>query len=194
MRLNRVRIEGAVTGQSAVRKLAMGRGQSLAEAWRWAYLKHSSSLPPVSPSMYFCACESKRVCCIDWSFPMKKLFTCLLMLSLFISAFVFPLTAQTRVRRVGQNPTPPVPNASTPSRPPVLGGASTTAGQEKVQSPTTNSGPEEVGAGDVIRVETTLVTLPVSVTDRNGRYIPDLIKEDFRLWEDGVEQQVAFFS
>jgi VWFA-related protein len=39
-----------------------------------------------------------------------------------------------------------------------------------------------------------LVTIPVSVTDRNGRYIPNLRKEDFRLWEDGVEQSVAFFS
>ena len=38
------------------------------------------------------------------------------------------------------------------------------------------------------------MTLPVSVTDRNGRYIPNLTKTDFRLWEDGVEQQVAFFS
>jgi VWFA-related protein len=51
-----------------------------------------------------------------------------------------------------------------------------------------------VDAGDVIRVNTTLVTLPVSVTDRDGRYIPNLRKEDFRLWEDGVEQPVAFFS
>jgi VWFA-related protein len=51
-----------------------------------------------------------------------------------------------------------------------------------------------VEAGDVIRVDTTLVTLPVSVTDRDGRYIPNLRKEDFRLWEDGVEQNVAFFA
>jgi len=57
-----------------------------------------------------------------------------------------------------------------------------------------NNGPEEVDAGDVIRVNTTLVTLPVSVTDRDGRYIPNLRKEDFRLWEDGVEQNVAFFA
>lgn len=125
---------------------------------------------------------------------MKKSFARLLLLSLFITAFVNPLTAQTRERRVGQNPTPSTPNASTPSRPPVLGGRTTTAGQPSVQSPTINSGPEEVDAGDVIRVDTTLVTLPVSVTDRNGRYIPNLTKEDFRLWEDGVEQQVAFFA
>jgi VWFA-related protein len=30
--------------------------------------------------------------------------------------------------------------------------------------------------------------------DRDGRYVPNLRKEDFRLWEDGVEQNVAFFS
>ena len=125
---------------------------------------------------------------------MKKSFACLLLLSLFITALVNPLTAQTRERRVGQNPTPSTPNASTPSRPPVLGGTGTTAGKPSAQSPTVNSGPEEVEAGDVIRVDTTLVTLPVSVTDRNGRYIPNLTKEDFRLWEDGVEQQVAFFA
>jgi len=43
-------------------------------------------------------------------------------------------------------------------------------------------------------VDTTLVTLPVSVLDRDGRYVPNLRKEDFRVWEDGIEQQVAFFS
>jgi VWFA-related protein len=51
-----------------------------------------------------------------------------------------------------------------------------------------------VDAGDVIKVNTTLVTLPVSVMDRDGRYIPNLKKEDFRLWEEGIEQNVAFFS
>jgi VWFA-related protein len=125
---------------------------------------------------------------------MKKSFTYLLILSLFSIAFVNPLTAQTRARRVGQS-TPSSPQTSPPVRPPVLGGTGgATAGQPSVPSPTINSGPEEVDAGDVIRVDTTLVTLPVSVTDRNGRYIPNLTKEDFRLWEDGVEQQVAFFA
>jgi Ca-activated chloride channel family protein len=125
---------------------------------------------------------------------MKKSFACLLLLSLFITALVNPLTAQTRERRVGQNPTPSTTDSPIAPRPPVLGGTRTTTGQPSVQSPTINSGPEEVEAGDVIRVDTTLVTLPVSVTDRNGRYIPNLTKEDFRLWEDGLEQQVAFFA
>jgi len=30
--------------------------------------------------------------------------------------------------------------------------------------------------------------------DRDGRYVPNLQKEDFRIWEDGIEQQVAFFA
>jgi VWFA-related protein len=30
--------------------------------------------------------------------------------------------------------------------------------------------------------------------DRDGKYIPNLRKEDFRLWDDGVEQQVAYFA
>lgn len=53
--------------------------------------------------------------------------------------------------------------------------------------------PEEVGEGDVVRINTTLVTVPVSITDRNGRYIPDLKQDDFRIYEEGVEQQVAYF-
>jgi VWFA-related protein len=54
--------------------------------------------------------------------------------------------------------------------------------------------PEEVGEGDVVRVNTTLVTVPVSITDRDGRYIPDLRKDDFRIYEEGVEQQIAYFA
>ena len=46
----------------------------------------------------------------------------------------------------------------------------------------------------MVRIDTTLVTVPVIVTDREGRYILDLRKEDFRLYEDGVEQQVAYFA
>ena len=38
------------------------------------------------------------------------------------------------------------------------------------------------------------MTIPVSVMDRDGRYIPNLQKEEFRIWEDGVEQEVAFFQ
>jgi VWFA-related protein len=47
---------------------------------------------------------------------------------------------------------------------------------------------------DVIRVDTSLVTVPISVLDREGRYITNLRKEDFQIFEDGVEQEVALFE
>lgn len=111
-----------------------------------------------------------------------------------MSAFV--LQAQTRPRRVGQNRQPSPAAPTNPGRPPVLGGATRTPGSQPTGQPTVsaNNGPEEVEAGDVIKVNTTLVTLPVSVMDRAGKYVPNLRKEDFRLWENEVEQSVAFFS
>ena len=53
---------------------------------------------------------------------------------------------------------------------------------------------EEVSAGDVVRIDTTFVTVPVSVLDRQGRFIPGLKREDFHLFEDGVEQAIAYFE
>ncbi len=57
-----------------------------------------------------------------------------------------------------------------------------------------DAGVEEVSAGDVIRINTTLVTVPVSVLDRQGRFVPGLRREDFRLFEDGVEQTIVHFE
>ncbi len=134
------------------------------------------------------------------NFAMKRILLCVALLSLFALSAV-TLNAQTRQRRVFQNPAAPSSTAnasasSSPSRAPVLRGATRPAGTQPEGQPAApaSSGPEEIDAGDVIRVNTTLVTLPVSVTDRDGRYIPNLRKEDFRLWEEGVEQNVAFFS
>jgi len=126
---------------------------------------------------------------------MKSLTRYLLLLSLFVF-FATVLNGQTRQRRVGQNPPPSTANSSTAARPPVLGGTNRNSTPRSNQTPSTTiaDGPEEVDSGDVIRVNTTLVTLPVSVMDRDGRYVPNLRKEDFRLWENGVEQNVAFFA
>jgi VWFA-related protein len=119
-----------------------------------------------------------------------------LALLFLLALFAVALNAQTRQRRVGQIPPAAKPSSSSPSRAPVLGGATRTpvTQPDGESSAAAADGPEEVEAGDVIRVNTTLVTIPVSVTDRDGRYIPNLRKEDFRLWEDGAEQNVAFFS
>ncbi|MCM3871402.1 MAG: VWA domain-containing protein [Pyrinomonadaceae bacterium] len=43
-------------------------------------------------------------------------------------------------------------------------------------------------------MDTNLVTIPASVVDRDGRYITNLGKEDFQIFDEGVEQQIAFFA
>jgi len=47
---------------------------------------------------------------------------------------------------------------------------------------------------DVVRVSTSLVTVPVSVKSRDGRFISNLRREDFHIFEDGVEQEIAYFE
>ena len=47
---------------------------------------------------------------------------------------------------------------------------------------------------DVIRVTTQLVSIPVRVMDKNGRFVDGLAKGDFKVFADGVEQQIALFS
>jgi Ca-activated chloride channel family protein len=47
---------------------------------------------------------------------------------------------------------------------------------------------------EVVRVESDLVILNVTVTDRQGRYVHKLKRPDFKVFEDGREQQLGFFS
>ncbi|HEY4979642.1 MAG TPA: VWA domain-containing protein [Candidatus Acidoferrum sp.] len=46
----------------------------------------------------------------------------------------------------------------------------------------------------IIRLNPTLVVLPVTVKDRRGTLVPDLKKDEFRVFEDNVEQQVLDFT
>ncbi len=95
---------------------------------------------------------------------MRRTVATLAALALFVLATALT-NAQTRARRVGETATPPPQQTR-----------------------------EAVDESEVVRVETTLVTIPVSITDRDGRFIPDLTKEDFRIYEDGVEQDLAYFA
>jgi VWFA-related protein len=145
---------------------------------------------------------------------MKRIITFVLLCS-FAGAMMQTASAQSRPRRVGQTTPSQQQNqqsqtqqtstpsqsddsseASRPSRPPVLGGANRDPNEQQKPQPTSSkdAGPEEVSAGDIVRVDTTLVSIPVSVMDRDGKYIPNLTKDDFRVWEDGTEQKVAYFA
>ena len=45
-----------------------------------------------------------------------------------------------------------------------------------------------------ITVNSSLVILPVTVKDRSGNLVPDLRKDEFRVFEDNVEQSIEVFS
>jgi len=54
--------------------------------------------------------------------------------------------------------------------------------------------PAETDPQDVIKIDTDLVPIDVTVTDAKGRLVRNLKKEDFKLYEDGVEREIASFN
>ncbi len=58
---------------------------------------------------------------------------------------------------------------------------------------TTNEN-DEVDEGDVVRVETQLVSVPAVVTDSSGRPLPGLRQENFKISEDGQPQTITNFG
>ncbi|MCA1590822.1 MAG: VWA domain-containing protein [Acidobacteria bacterium] len=82
------------------------------------------------------------------------------------------------------------PNPS--RRPPVLNDSTNlkpTTAATRVPNRTAASADDET-----ITVETNLVTTPVSVLDRNGRFLPGLRKKDFKIFENGVAQKITYFQ
>lgn len=69
-----------------------------------------------------------------------------------------------------QNPTPPPTNPAT-------------ANQEKTP-------PAPARSQTTISTTTAIVVVPVTVKDKNGNLVPDIKKDEFRVFEDGIEQQI----
>jgi VWFA-related protein len=74
---------------------------------------------------------------------------------------------------LGQEPTPPKPAAPAAQQPKPA---------DKQQGPAP------------IRVVTNTVVVPVTVKDRNGNLVADLRRDEFRVFEDNVEQQITQLS
>jgi VWFA-related protein len=49
-------------------------------------------------------------------------------------------------------------------------------------------------ADEVIKIDTSLVNIPVIVSDRENRYIPGLTIADFKVFQDGSEQRIEVFN
>ena len=105
-----------------------------------------------------------------------------LFLSLLFALAIHSSFAQTRPRRLVDPPPTPSPSIETRELEPQ---------SRDVATRTNTDRPEQ---DDVVRIDTNLVTVPVSVLDRNGRYLPDLQQEDFHIYEDGIEQETAYFA
>jgi Ca-activated chloride channel homolog len=69
-----------------------------------------------------------------------------------------------------------------------------TPNPDDLSQPAAQPTPEEVDENDIVRVDTTLVTVPVSVLDHDGRFVPGLKREDFKLFENDQEQSIAYFE
>ncbi len=59
-----------------------------------------------------------------------------------------------------------------------------------------NGAPAEPPQNDIetLKIDTNLVTVPVIASSRTGKYVADLQKEEFKLSEDGVPQEIAFLA
>ncbi len=78
-------------------------------------------------------------------------------------------------------------------KPPTLEGGNRTPGAG-TPAPA-SGGTQEVDEGDIVRVDTELVTLNVSVVGRaTNRGLANLTQKDFKLYEDGAEQEIAHFN
>ena len=87
---------------------------------------------------------------------------------------------------------PPEPETTTARQPELLGanGPKSAAGTPAEQLPN-----DEISEGDVIRVDSQLVTLNISVIDRStNRGLMGLGQSDFKLFEDGEEQRIVQFD
>ena len=107
-------------------------------------------------------------------------------LSLFLLVAITSLSAS---YSIAQSPGP----SEQQGPPPVLKGAM----KSDKTAPDTKPGTppqQEVSEDEVVSINTTLVTIPVSVLDSDGNYVTDLEKDDFRVYEDGIEQKLAVFS
>src|SRR5947207_5462085 len=54
--------------------------------------------------------------------------------------------------------------------------------------------PAESEPQDILKIDTDLVPLDVTVTDAKGGLVRNLTKENFKLYEDGIERPIASFN
>jgi VWFA-related protein len=146
-----------------------------------------------------CAGKSSRAA----QFCSYLLSFCLLLSLVSSSAIRASAQEQSGQQPSGAQPTPSQQNPNQQEAPPEAGGPNNESGPyaipkkaEEPPPPPPPSRPKKVeGMPDYsIHVDVPLVTLPVLVTTNNGQFIPNLKKENFRIFEDGTPQTIRDFK
>jgi Mg-chelatase subunit ChlD len=88
---------------------------------------------------------------------------------------------------------PEVPAQSGPSRQKGVPTKKTDQAESKT-SQEAETQKENQEPADVLKLDTTLVVVPVIASDRNLIYVPDMRKDEFSLLEDGLRQEIVFFA
>ena len=86
------------------------------------------------------------------------------------------------------------PPAATPAPAPMPAPVTIEPDSNQDDAEPKDSASEAVTDDEILRVETNLVSIPVSVSDREGRFVLDLKKEDFQVFENGKPQEIAYFA
>lgn len=104
-----------------------------------------------------------------------------------------PNPSKTNAAQTQQTPTPtPTPFSQTPSgqsKPKLQ-----TQPTAEPDAPRLDESGQEIDDGEVVTVESNLVNLHVRVIDRNNHPVEGVRQNDFRVFENGVEQQIQFVT
>ncbi len=113
-------------------------------------------------------------------------------LGIFLIAPVFSRAQQAAQQSSQQTPQQPPQQATPPAEqqaPSLYGPKSAPPAQQKAAPP-----PQEPTKPAQITVTSSLVVVPVTVKYSSGALANNLLQEEFRVFEDGVEQRISLFS
>jgi VWFA-related protein len=117
----------------------------------------------------------------------SNLFARCFVVILLVAGFVWALNSSSSAQS-GRKPLPPPPSQNERQFP------KDSEKEKNSNRPLADNTPVTVDDTGTIKMDTLLVTIPASVIDRDGKFVPFLKKRDFRLYEDGVEQDIENFN
>ncbi len=116
-------------------------------------------------------------------------FVVLLCSIVMTATMILPSAAQS-----GRKPQQPTTRGKYETKEPNNSGRSDNNSESKSNAPLADSTPILVGEDGTIKMDTAMVTIPTSVIDRNGKFVPFMKKHDFEIYEDGIRQEIEFLE